>query len=150
MFRLLLLFLYLFQTTNAASQNMLLIDKQFKDPPQHVNEFQTTQFFNNKFPIYTNEIQLVKQNADALARMLDRFDLKPLQQDTLLAGHSKFIFFNQQSGYANEMTVILSTSVNNMELNLTLISQEHNKRNAQLKLLGLVDYLSSQILTASR
>ena len=127
---------------------MLLIDKHFKIPPQHVHEFLPNQFFNNKFPVYTSEIQLIKQNADALARMLDRYDLKLLQQDTLYAGHSKFIYFNQQNGYANELTVILSTRVNNVELNLTLLNQEHNKRNAQLKLLGLVDYLSFHLLTA--
>lgn len=148
--RLLLLFLYLFITANTAGQDILLIDKQFKTPPQFANEFQSNQFFNNKFPVYISEIQLIKQNADALARMLDRYDLKLLQQDTLYAGHSKFIYFNQQNGYTNELTIILSTRVNNIELNLTLLNQEHNKRNAQLKLLGLVDYLSTHILTARR
>ena len=93
---------------------------------------------------------MIKQNADELARMLDRFNSKTSHQDTLHAGHSKFIFLNQPKGYANEFTVILSTRVDNVELNLTIIQQEHNKRNAQLKLLGLVDYLSTHILTARR
>lgn len=148
MSRLLLLFSYLFIATVGAGQNILLIDKQFKAPPQHVNTFQSNQFFNNKFPVYTSEIQLIKQNADALARKLDRYDLKPLHQDTLYAGHSKFIYFNQQNGYPTELTVILSTRINDIELNLTIIEQEHNMRNAQLKLLGLVDYLSMHLLTA--
>ena len=148
--RLLILLFYLFITNISSGQDMLLMDKQLKNPPQYANEFNANLFFKNKFPIYTSEIQMIKQNADELARMLDRFNLKTSHQDTLYAGHSKFIFFNQPKGYANEFTVILSTRVDKVELNLTIIQQEHNKRNAQLKLLGLVDYLSSHILTASR
>ena len=148
--RILFIIFCLFNTTLIGAQDILLIDKKFKEPARHADEFNANQFFNKQFPVYRSEVEVISQKADALARRLDRSDLLPLQKDTIYAGHSRLIFFNQYNGYANEITVILSTWINDMELNMFLIKQEENMRNAQLKLLGLGNYLSAQTLTARK
>jgi len=116
--RILFIIFCLFNTTLIGAQDILLIDKKFKEPARHADEFNANQFFNKQFPVYRSEVEIISQKADALARRLDRSDLLPLQKDTIYAGHSMLIFFNQYNGYANEITVILSTRINDMELNM--------------------------------
>jgi hypothetical protein len=135
----LVLWISLAHSFRKENGSIILIDRSFKTAKIYTDSFSVDNIFKKQFPIYTSDLQQVEMATEKVAKTIDR-GLDCNYTDTIKLNHSTFIITMNCKEIKN-VTIILETKINNIDILFPLVSKEQDLRKAQISLLDFQTYL---------
>jgi hypothetical protein len=140
-----ILFLLLCIPFAMQAQKIALVDREFKSPIIFMDSVAHAETYQDRFPIYINDMDVVLKTTERLARYINTGRQHDAGEQSFTTGKSRFLAQTEKTGHSNRYRIIINTRTGSMGTSLTLVNQDDGQRKAVQKLNIFVDYLKNNL-----
>lgn len=135
----------------AGAQQLVLIDKQLKNPITVVQQVNGERLNGRLFPVYGTDLDSIMLVTNWFIQQLDDSRLAPSESTIKTVGQSRFIAQASSNGNVQYYTIQLITRTGNEGYVFELINNKDGHKKRVQKLRTFLDYLrNNQLLLAEK
>lgn len=139
-----LLFILIFPVFCSAQQ-IVLLDRNFKEPMRIASAITKDDLLKGWFPIHIKDVDSVIKKVSWFQKYIDTGQQHENESIVMNAGNSNFITQVEKQGHTNNYYVVLNTTTSDFGATMLLVKKRDGKKRALQKLNIFIDYVRNNM-----
>ncbi len=129
----------------CSAQQVVLLDRAFKEPIRVTNAITTDDLLKGWFPIHIKDVDSIIKKVNWFQKYIDTGQRHENESIIMNVGNTNFISQVEKQGNSNNYYIVLNTTTGNIGSTLLLVKKRDGKKSALQKLNIFIDYIRNNM-----
>lgn len=129
----------------CSAQQIVLLDRGFKEPMRVTNTITTGDLLKGWFPIHIKDVDSIVKKVAWFQKYINTGQRHENESIVMNVGNTNFISQVEKQGNSNNYYIVLNTTTGNYGATMLLVKKRDSKKRALQKLNIFIDYLRNNM-----